>query len=134
MGDESPHADADFAHLCLRDADAGAPVRLRAPVAPAEFLDYIRNMAEKVKFSVSVDAELGTAVRQYAAAEDEQISAVISRALEQYLDKRRIVREGLRAMDEYFDEHGWPTSDEQAEARAWVDDLFGEEHREQRSA
>ncbi|WP_328769929.1 hypothetical protein [Streptomyces sp. NBC_00286] len=91
-------------------------------------------MAEKVKFSVSLDAELGTAVRQYAAAEDEQISAVISRALEQYLDKRRIVREGLRAMDEYFDEHGWPTPDEQAEARAWVDDLFAEEHREQRSA
>lgn len=91
-------------------------------------------MAEKVKFSVSLDAELGTALRQYAAAEDEQISAVISRALEQYLDNRRVIREGLRAMEEYFDEHGWPTPEEQAEAQAWVDDLFREEHQEQRGA
>ncbi|MEV6168174.1 hypothetical protein AB0L99_08105 [Streptomyces sp. NPDC051954] len=91
-------------------------------------------MAEKVKFSVSLDAELGEALRQYAAAEDEQISAVVSRALEQYLDKRRILREGLRAMEEHFDEHGWPTPEERAEAGAWVDDLFGETHEERRSA
>jgi predicted transcriptional regulator len=91
-------------------------------------------MAEKVKFSVSLDAELGEALRQCAEAEDQQISAVVSRALEQYLDHRRVIREGLRAMDEYFDEHGWPTTEEQAEAQAWVDDLFRDEHREQHSA
>lgn len=146
VGDESPHADADFAHLCPRDAEfqaleavtAVVHGNVRAPpcamVQRVTVLDYIRNMAEKVKFSVSLDVELGTALRQYAAAEDEQISAVISRALEQYLDNRRVIREGLRAMDEYFDEHGWPTPEEQAEAQAWVDNLFGAEHREQRSA
>ena len=91
-------------------------------------------MAEKVKFSVSLDAELGKALRQYAEAQDEQISAVVSQALEKYLDDRRVIREGLRAMEEYFDEHGWPTPDEQAEAQAWVDDLFREERQERRSA
>lgn len=87
-------------------------------------MEYIRNMAEKVKFSVSIDAELGTALRQYAAAEDEQISAVISRALEQYLDDRRVIRAGLRAMEEYEAEYGPFTEEEMAEADAWVDDLF----------
>ncbi|MCX5332553.1 MULTISPECIES: hypothetical protein [unclassified Streptomyces] len=91
-------------------------------------------MAEKVKFSVSLDAELGEALRQCAAAEDEQLSVVVSRALEQYLDKRRILREGMRAMEEHFDEHGWPTPEERAEASAWVDDLFGETSEERRSA
>lgn len=95
-------------------------------------------MTEKVKFSVSIDAELGTALREYAAAEDEQISAVISRALEQYLSNRRLLREGQRAMEEHFDEHGWPTPGDLAEADARIDHLFGEEpgeqHEERRSA
>ena len=91
-------------------------------------------MAEKVKFSVSLKAELGEALRRYAEAEDEQISAVVSRALEQYLDKRRIIREGLRAMEEHFEEHGWPTPEEIAAADARIDDLFGESHEECRSA
>jgi len=108
--------------------------RLHAVLAAPSTPDYIRNMAEKVKFSVSLDAELGTALRQYADAQGEQISAVVGQALEQYLDNRRVIREGLRAMDEYFDEHGWPTPEEQAEAQAWVDGLFGEEQREQRTA
>jgi len=103
-------------------------------VVSAEFSDYIRNMAEKVKFSVSLDAELGRALRQYAEAQDEQISAVVSQALERYLEDRRVIREGLQAMEEYFDEHGWPTPEEQAEAQAWVDDLFRDERKERRSA
>ncbi|WP_055628574.1 hypothetical protein [Streptomyces hirsutus] len=91
-------------------------------------------MAEKVKFSVSLDAALGTALRECAAAEDEQISAVISRALEQYLGNRRLLREGQRAMEEYFDEYGWPTPGEMAEADARIDALFGETSEERRSA
>ncbi|MGY3203108.1 hypothetical protein [Streptomyces sp. TE5632] len=90
-------------------------------------------MAEKVKLSVSIDAELGTALRQYAAAEDEQISAVISRALEQYLDDRRLIRAGLRAMADYEAEYGSFSEQEMAEADAWAADLFaprpGEERR-----
>ncbi|WP_217168874.1 hypothetical protein [Streptomyces sp. AC512_CC834] len=89
-------------------------------------------MAEKVKFSVSIDAELGTALRQFAAAEDEQISAVISRALEQYLDERRVIRAGLRAMADYEAEYGPFSEQEMAEADARVAALFerpGEERR-----
>ncbi|MFD4259755.1 hypothetical protein ACFWR9_19555 [Streptomyces sp. NPDC058534] len=91
-------------------------------------------MAEKVKFSVSLDAELGKALRQFAAAEDEQISSVISRALEQYLSNRRLLREGMRAMEEHFDEYGWPTPGEMSAAEARVDALFGETPEERRSA
>ncbi|MFB8775459.1 hypothetical protein [Streptomyces broussonetiae] len=91
-------------------------------------------MAEKVKFSVSVDADLGEALRRCAEEEDEQISMVVSRALEEYLGKRRRLREGRRAMEEHFEEHGWPTSEELAEADTWVDDLFGGTREERRSA
>lgn len=91
-------------------------------------------MAEKVKFSVSLDAELGEALRQCAEAEDVQISAVVSRALEQYLSHRRLIREGLRAMDEYESEYGPFSPEETAEAGAWVDGLFGETRRERHSA
>ncbi|MBQ0884176.1 hypothetical protein KBZ94_04395 [Streptomyces sp. RM72] len=89
-------------------------------------------MAEKVKFSVSIDAELGTALRQFAAAEDEQISAVISRALEQYLDDRRVIRAGLRAMADYEAAYGPFSEQEMAEADARVAALLeppGEERR-----
>ncbi|MFJ8546388.1 hypothetical protein ACIRFH_31180 [Streptomyces sp. NPDC093586] len=83
---------------------------------------------------MSIDAELGTALRQFAAAEDEQISAVISRALEQYLANRRLLREGMRAMEEHFDEYGWPTAGEVAAADARIDALFGGTPEERRSA
>lgn len=91
-------------------------------------------MAEKVKFSVSVSAELGRALRECAEAEDEQISAVVSRALEHYLDDRRVIRAGLRAMDEHFDEHGWPTAEEAGEADAWAADVLNRAGEECRTA
>ncbi|MFD5049413.1 hypothetical protein [Streptomyces tendae] len=91
-------------------------------------------MAEKVKFSVSIDAELGTALRQFAAAEDEQISAVISRALEQYLDDRRIIRAGLRAMADYEAEYGPFSEQEMAEADARVAALLERPGEERRTA
>ncbi|MER7779546.1 hypothetical protein ABTZ21_31800 [Streptomyces sp. NPDC096191] len=91
-------------------------------------------MAEKVKFSVSLDAELGKALRQFAAAEDEQISSVISRALEQYLDDRRLIRAGLRAMAEYETEYGPFSEEEMAEADVRVAGLFGRSGDERRTA
>ncbi|MEU1046978.1 hypothetical protein ABZ400_17660 [Streptomyces sp. NPDC005897] len=91
-------------------------------------------MAEKVKFSVSIDAELGTALRQFAAAEDEQISAVISRALEQYLDDRRVIRAGLRAMADYEAEYGPFSEQEMAEADARVAALLERPGEERRTA
>lgn len=94
-------------------------------VALAEPTDYIRNMAEKVKFSVSLDAELGKALRECAEADDEQISAVVSRALESYLGHRRRMRDGREAMVEYQEQYGMFTEEERATARARVADLMG---------
>ena len=91
-------------------------------------------MAEKAKFSVSIDAELGKALRQFAAAEDEQISSVISRALEQYLDDRRLIRAGLRAMADYEAEYGPFSEAEMADADARVAGLFGRPGEERRTA
>jgi predicted transcriptional regulator len=88
-------------------------------------LDYIRNMAEKVKFSVSLGAELGEALRQHAEAEDEQISTVVSRALEAYLGHRKRMRDGREAMVEYQEQYGMFTEEERARARARVADLMG---------
>jgi predicted transcriptional regulator len=82
-------------------------------------------MAEKVKFSVSLDAELGKALRQCAEAEDEQISAVVSRALEAYLGHRKRMRDGREAMVEYQEQYGMFTEEERAKARARVAELMG---------
>jgi predicted transcriptional regulator len=91
-------------------------------------------MAEKVKFSVSLDAELGEALRQCAEAEDEQISAVVSRALEAYLGHRKRMRDGREAMVEYQEEYGMFTEEERAKARARVSDLMGWSDRESTEA
>jgi predicted transcriptional regulator len=91
-------------------------------------------MAEKVKLSVSVSAELGAALRECAEADDVQLSTVVSRALEEYLDKRRTIRAGMEAMEEHFEEHGWPTPEAMSETEARIDALFGEDREERRSA
>ncbi|MEV2211053.1 hypothetical protein AB0H86_06070 [Streptomyces sp. NPDC050997] len=91
-------------------------------------------MAEKVKFSVSLDAELGEALRQYAEAEDEQLSAVVSRALEAYLGHRKRMRDGREAMVEYQERYGMFTEEERARAKARVADLMGRGEHETKEA
>jgi predicted transcriptional regulator len=91
-------------------------------------------MAEKVKFSVSVSAELGAALRECAEADDVQLSTVVSRALERYLDDRRRIRAGLAEMDQYEMEYGPFSGQEMTEADAWVDGLFGRPDQERRTA
>lgn len=91
-------------------------------------------MAEKVKFSVSVSAELGAALRECAEADDVQLSTVVSRALERYLDDRRRIRAGLAEMDQYELEYGTFSHQEMAEADAWIDGLLGRPGEERRSA
>ncbi|WHM37990.1 hypothetical protein [Streptomyces sp. BPTC-684] len=91
-------------------------------------------MAEKAKFSVSLDAELGEALRRYAEAEDEQISAVVSRALEDFLGHRRLLRDGRDAMEGYQAEQGRFTEEERAEADAWLDGILGSGEKGSRSA
>ncbi|MHC0429649.1 hypothetical protein ACX6XY_05585 [Streptomyces sp. O3] len=91
-------------------------------------------MGEKMKFSVSLDASLGQALRDAADEQQTQISSVVSHALEDYLDRKRIIREGLAAMEEYQQEHGRFTEEELAEAQARNAELFGTPGREQQSA
>ncbi|WP_217250761.1 hypothetical protein [Streptomyces sp. AC602_WCS936] len=62
------------------------------------------------------------------------ISAVISRALEQYLGARRLIRAGLRAMADYEAEYGPFSEQEMAEADARVAALFDPPGEERRTA
>ncbi|WP_156725349.1 hypothetical protein [Streptomyces apocyni] len=89
-------------------------------------------MGEKMKFSVSLDADLGQALRDVADEQQTQISSVVSHALRAYLDDERIIRDGLAAMEQYQEEHGRFTTDEKAEAHAWVRDLMGWDEAESR--
>jgi len=87
---------------------------------------YIHNMAEKkAVLNVTVDESLAEQVREAAKFEHTTISSVVERALRQQLawELRRI--DGIRAIEEYYDQHGWPTAEEMAEAEAQV----AEEHR-----
>ncbi|MCF2129779.1 hypothetical protein L1I79_25610 [Strepomyces sp. STD 3.1] len=59
---------------------------------------------------------------------------MISRALEQYLDDRRVLRAGLRAMADYESEYGPFSEAEMAEADARVAGLFGRPGEERRTA
>jgi predicted transcriptional regulator len=96
--------------------------------------DYVWNMGEKMKFSVSLDADIGEALRTAADEDQEQISAVVSHALSDYLDRRRIRLDGLKAMEEYQAEFGEFTEEERTEARAWVAELTGRDEGRRQSA
>jgi hypothetical protein len=83
-------------------------------------------MAEKkAVLNVTVDESLADQVRQAAKLEHTTISSVVERALRQQLSWELKRLEGIRAIDVYFQEHGYPTAEEMAEADARVD----EEHR-----
>jgi len=45
---------------------------------------------------------------------------VVEQALAEQLKWERIRRDGLKAIDEYYQEHGYPTEEEMAEAAAQV--------------
>jgi predicted transcriptional regulator len=83
-------------------------------------------MAEKkAVLNVTVDESLAEQVRETAKFEHTTISSVVERALRQQLawELKRI--DGIRAIEEYFEEHGYPTPEEDARAAARV----AEEHR-----
>jgi predicted transcriptional regulator len=83
-------------------------------------------MAEKkAVLNVTVSESLAEEVRRTAKLEHTTISSVVERALREVLAWERKRQEGIRAIDEYFKEHGYPTPEEMAEAEARVD----EEHR-----
>lgn len=83
-------------------------------------------MAEKkAVLNVTVSGSLAEEVRETARLENSTISSVVERALRQQLawELRRL--DGIRAIEEYYQEHGYPSPEVIAQAEADV----AEEHR-----
>jgi predicted transcriptional regulator len=83
-------------------------------------------MAEKkAVLNVTVSESLAEDVRRTAKLEHTTISSVVERALRQQLawELRRL--DGIRAIEAYFKEHGYPTREQDAEIAAQI----AEEHR-----
>ncbi|MGP7998827.1 MAG: hypothetical protein ACLPKI_16140 [Streptosporangiaceae bacterium] len=83
-------------------------------------------MAEKkAVLNVTVSESLAEDVRRTAKLEHTTISSVVERALRQQLAWELKRLDGIRAIDEYYQEHGYPTPEVVAQAKADV----AEEHR-----
>jgi predicted transcriptional regulator len=83
-------------------------------------------MAEKkAVLNVTVSESLAEEVRETAKQEHTTVSSIVERALRQQLawELRRL--DGIRAIEEYYKEHGYPSPEVIAQAEADV----AEEHR-----
>jgi len=80
---------------------------------------------KKSVLNVTVSQSLAEDVRRAAKLEHTSISSVVERALRQQLAWELKRLDGIRAIEEYFDEHGHPRPEEMAEAEAQV----AQEHR-----
>jgi predicted transcriptional regulator len=80
---------------------------------------------KKAVLNVTVDESLAEEVRRAAKLEHSTISSVVERALREQLSWELKRLEGIRAIDAYFKEHGYPTPEQDAEVKAQV----AEEHR-----
>jgi hypothetical protein len=89
-------------------------------------------MTEKKRIlNVTVDESLAAIVRQTAEREEVSISSVVEEALREHLEWEHIRRRGIAAIEEYYDQHGWPSPEVQAQAQAEVDEahrLLDEAH------
>ena len=79
-----------------------------------------RKPAKKAVLNVTIDEHLAAEARLTAALANTTISSVVEQALAEQLKWERIRRDGLKAIDEYYQEHGYPTEEEMAEAAAQV--------------
>jgi predicted transcriptional regulator len=70
--------------------------------------------------NITVDEEIAADVRSAAKSRGSTISSVVEKALAEYLEWEQIRRDGIAAIHEYWDEHGWPTPEEMAAAEAEV--------------
>jgi post-segregation antitoxin (ccd killing protein) len=84
-----------------------------------------KRRTRKAVLNVTIDESLADEARLTAALTGTTISSVVEQALAEQLKWERIRRDGLTAIDEYYQEHGYPTEEEMAEAAAQVE----EEHR-----
>jgi hypothetical protein len=80
---------------------------------------------KKAVLNVTVDESLAEEVRRAAKLEHTTISSVVERALREQLSWGLKRLEGIRAIDAYFQEHGYPTPEQDGEVEARV----AEEHR-----
>jgi hypothetical protein len=82
---------------------------------------YVRNMTEKkAVLNVTVAESLADAVRHDAAARGTTISSVVEAALAEQIKWEKIRADGLAAMNELYEEIGYPTAEEEAAAEARV--------------
>jgi predicted transcriptional regulator len=83
-------------------------------------------MAEKkAVLNVTVSESLAQEVRLAAKLERSTISSVVERALREQLSWELKRLDGIRAIEAYFKEHGYPTPEQDAE----IDAQIAEEHR-----
>jgi predicted transcriptional regulator len=80
----------------------------------------IKKASKKAVLNVTIDEHLAAEARLTAALTNTTISSVVEQALAEQLKWERIRRDGLKAIDEYHQEHGYPTEEEMAEAAAQV--------------
>ncbi len=75
--------------------------------------------------NVTISEPIAAGVRRIASRKNSTISSVVEQALARELRWEQIRLDGLKAIDAYYQEHGYPTEEEMAEAAAQV----AEEHR-----
>jgi hypothetical protein len=86
-------------------------------------LCYVINMAEKkAVLNVTISESLAAEVRRAAKLEHTTISSVVERALAKQVSWELKRLEGLAAIDAYYQEHGYPTPEQQAAAEARVEE------------
>jgi hypothetical protein len=72
-------------------------------------------MAEKkAVLNVTVAESIAAATREQARELGTTVSSVVEEALAEHIEWFKRRQRGIAAIEAYFDEHGWPTAEEQA--------------------
>jgi predicted transcriptional regulator len=75
---------------------------------------------KKAVLNVTVDESVAETIRHEAAARNVTISSIVEAALAEQIKWFKIRADGLAAIEEEYRESGYPTPEEEAEARAAV--------------
>jgi post-segregation antitoxin (ccd killing protein) len=73
---------------------------------------------KKAVLNVTVDESIAAATREQARELGTTVSSVVEDALKEHVEEYKRRQRGIAAIEAYFDEHGWPTAEEQAETDA----------------
>jgi len=77
---------------------------------------------KKAVLNVTVPESMAVAVREEAATRNVTISSLVEAALAEQLKWYKIRADGLAAMDELYQQIGYPTPEQAAAAKAAVDE------------